>query len=101
MKANKEKPASHEKQQRQQLGHGKKVAEPCPHTYATNIYQCQSADQNREDHNTVDSSFGLWPKPRHVVDKDISNCGRRTNTRQPQQPSGLQTEKTSEGDSCV
>src|ERR1700730_4999252 len=99
--ANEEKAARHENQNWQQLGNCEEVADSCSHNYAANVCECQSADQNGEDHKTVERPFCWWPEPRHVVDEDISHGGGRTNPCQPQKPPGLQTQEATEGDSCV
>src|SRR5437899_548774 len=98
---NEDKAAGHENQEGKQLGNCEKVADPCSHDHAANVCERKSPDQNGKDHKTVDRFLCLRPEPRHVIDKDVSNCGRRANPRQPEKPSSLQSQKTTKGDFCV
>src|ERR1700730_16147853 len=97
MKVNKEKAANHEHHQGQQLGDGKKVADPRSHFYAADVCAAEPANQNRENHKTGGRSLCLPPEPCQVINENVGHCSAGAYARQPQKPSRLEAQKTSEG----
>src|SRR5258708_1140038 len=96
MNVNKEKAANHENHQGQQLGDGEKVADPRSHLYAADVCGCETADQNGQNHETCGWTLGLRPEPCQVINENVGNRGPAAYACQPQKPSRLEAQKTSE-----
>src|SRR5882762_595597 len=101
MNVNKQKAANHENHQGQQLGDGEKVADPRSHPYAADVCSRETADQNGENHETRGWTLGLRPEPCQVINENAGNRGPGAYACQPQKPSRLEAQKTSESRFCV